>query len=264
MEDWPSLAFESFGLVTKVRCESPETFAGVGEALPPGAHVRPSGEASATVTVDRFGAIAVDEEALVGPRLSVASAEYVLAQLEMVLRRHVARHAPEHIFIHAGVVGADGVGVVIPGGSMSGKSTLVSALVRRGATYYSDEYAVVDPGGLIHPYPKPLTPRSARDPHRPIEPVHVSASRRASAPIRPGLIVLTRYERGASWSPKRLSAGAAALALLENVVSDRSGPARAVGVVRALVGCAEVVSGARGDAELAAREIVGLLRASAA
>ena len=37
-----------------------------------------------------------------------------------------------------------GRAIVIPGRTFSGKSTLVAELVRAGATYYSDEYAVED------------------------------------------------------------------------------------------------------------------------
>src|SRR6267142_2744385 len=42
------------------------------------------------------------------------------------------------------------------GRSLSGKTTLVRELLRRGATYYSDEFAVVDDFGNIHPFPRPL------------------------------------------------------------------------------------------------------------
>src|SRR4051794_20574153 len=45
---------------------------------------------------------------------------------------------------------------VIPRVSHSGKTTLVAALVRAGATYYSDEYAVFDAQGSVHPYARPL------------------------------------------------------------------------------------------------------------
>jgi hypothetical protein len=34
--------------------------------------------------------------------------------------------------------------------SYSGKTTLVSELIRAGATYYSDEYAVIDERGRVH------------------------------------------------------------------------------------------------------------------
>ena len=41
---------------------------------------------------------------------------------------------------------------MVPGRSLSGKSTLVLSFVERGADYYSDEYAVFDSEGRVHPY----------------------------------------------------------------------------------------------------------------
>jgi hypothetical protein len=42
--------------------------------------------------------------------------------------------------------------MVLPGKSFAGKTTLVAALVRAGAEYWSDEYAVLDANGDVHPY----------------------------------------------------------------------------------------------------------------
>src|SRR5437588_1322341 len=75
----------------------------------------------------------------------------VLEELERRMKMYVAEMAPRRVFVHAGVVGVQGNAIVIPGRSMSGKTSLVSALVRAGATYYSDEYAVLDMIGRVHP-----------------------------------------------------------------------------------------------------------------
>jgi len=61
------------------------------------------------------------------------------------------------------VVAWEGKGIVIPGRSFSGKSTLVAELLRAGATYYSDEYAVFDKHGRVHPFPKDLEMRTNGD-----------------------------------------------------------------------------------------------------
>ena len=76
--------------------------------------------------------------------------------LESDLRLFVAELATHRVFVHAGVVGWKGQAIVIPGRSYSGKSTMVAELVRAGATYYSDEYAVLDSRGRVHPFSKPL------------------------------------------------------------------------------------------------------------
>ena len=70
----------------------------------------------------------------------------------------------DHLFVHAGVVGWQGKAIVMPGRSHVGKTTLVSALIRAGATYYSDDMAIFDPQGRVHPYPVPL---SVREPNGP-------------------------------------------------------------------------------------------------
>src|SRR6185295_10176403 len=85
--------------------------------------------------------------------------EEVCDALESHLRFGVAINTRRRLFVHAGVVGWHGRAIVIPGRSMSGKTTLVTALVRAGATYYSDEYAVFDMHGRVHPFPKPLSIR---------------------------------------------------------------------------------------------------------
>ena len=63
---------------------------------------------------------------------------------------HVAEHAPEYVFLHAGVVAWEDRALLLPGQSHAGKSTLVAELVRAGATYYSDEFALLDSQGRVH------------------------------------------------------------------------------------------------------------------
>ena len=51
----------------------------------------------------------------------------------------------------AGVVGWENRAIVMPGASFAGKTTLVRAWLEAGATYYSDEFAVLDRAGRVHP-----------------------------------------------------------------------------------------------------------------
>ena len=81
----------------------------------------------------------------------------MLEALERDLQLYVAEQALRRVFVHAGVVGWRGRAIVIPGRTMSGKTTPVRALARAGATYYSDEYAVLDERGRVHPYLKPMS-----------------------------------------------------------------------------------------------------------
>ena len=78
----------------------------------------------------------------------------------------VAERAPNHLFVHAGVVGWEGRAIVMPGASFAGKTTLVQAWLEAGATYYSDEFAVLDRAGRVHPFARPLTIRDGNDRRR--------------------------------------------------------------------------------------------------
>ncbi len=76
--------------------------------------------------------------------------------------RIVAERAPDHLFVHAGVVGWEGRAIVMPGASFAGKTTLVQAWLEAGAVYDSDEFAVLDRAGRVHPFPRPLAIGTAR------------------------------------------------------------------------------------------------------
>lgn len=174
------------------------------------------------------------------------SREGLLGLLESDLTAYVAEQAPRRVFVHAGVVGWGGRAVVIPGRSQSGKSTLVAELVRAGARYYSDEFAVVDSRGLVYPFPTRLALRGGPGRQRlTAEDLGGRAGRR-SLPV--GLVLVTHYRPGARWRPRRLSAGHATLALLANTVPARSRPADALRTLARAVQGAESLHGVRGEA----------------
>jgi|SRR5581483_9002839 len=133
----------------------------------------------------------------------------------------VASTAKDRLFVHAGVVAWNKRAIVIPGRSLSGKTSLVQALARAGATYYSDEYAVLDSRGRVHPYPKPLSIRQEADARPKRCPIELLGGHSGTEPLPIGLIVVTQYQPGAQWRPRVLSAGQATLALLDNTVLAR-------------------------------------------
>jgi hypothetical protein len=141
---------------------------------------------------------------------------------------------------------------VIPGRSHSGKSRLVAALVRAGATYYSDEYAVLDAKGRVHPYPKPLSIRQEGDAPSQLVTVEELGGRTGTAPLPVGLVLATTYRAGVKWRPRLLSPGAGMLALLENTVSAQRRPKSVLRTLRAVTQRAAVLNGARGEADDAA------------
>jgi hypothetical protein len=246
------LVFESFGVVAQAETDDPALQDAIGTVLPPG--WRPAtGEPQAQFALTRDGVISIDGQVVLRED---GDAGRAVRRFGATVRHHLALKAPEHVFIHAGVVSAGDGAIVIPGSSRSGKSTLVAALVRGGASYYSDEYAVVSPDGLIQPYLKPLTLRLDR-PDEPGLPVPTPEAQIATRPIECGLIVVTRYEPGAEWRPMRLSNGEGALALLRNAVAAQERPRDALAAVGRLSRQADVMSGARGEAEPVAQQLLG-------
>jgi hypothetical protein len=185
--------------------------------------------------------------------------EEVFDAFESYLHLHLAEAARRRLFVHAGVVGWRGQAIVVPGRSHSGKSTLVAALLRAGATYYSDEYAVLDDRGRVHPYAKPLSLRDREDgkatPYR----VEALGGRVGKQPLPIGLVIMSHYRPGVSWRPRLLSPGQGALALLQHTVSARRQPATALAMLQKVVRQARVLTGGRGEAEIVAPAILRYL-----
>jgi hypothetical protein len=140
---------------------------------------------------------------------------------------------------------------------------LVAALVRAGATYLSDEYAVLDESGRVHPFARRLSIRGddgsqARE--RPVEELGGVAGR-ASLPV--GGVLVTRYSRGADWQPRRISAGEGALALLSNTIPAQQRPQESLRAVSRALADAIVLRSDRGEAAGVADLILDELSASA-
>lgn len=177
-------------------------------------------------------------------------------RLGQVLHGQAARLTTTALYVHAGVVAFGDRLVLLPGRSGSGKSTLVAAALRRGATYWSDEYAVIDPTGLVHPYPRPLVLRSdGRRPARgPLEPERLGATV-GTGTGRAAAVVVTTYEDGATWRPHRVGGASAALPIIDHTVLARRRPAATTAAAAHLARTATVVRGPRGDADIAAAAI---------
>lgn len=184
-----------------------------------------------------------------GTRLAgSADVEDALLALELDLHQYVGEQARERLFVHAGVVGWGGRAIVLPGRPMAGKSTLVSALLRAGATYYSDECAALDRQGRVHPFPRRLAMRGSDGaPARRYVAAELGA-RPGSEPLPVGLIAFARYQPGAHWCPRSVAPGPAALALVRHTVDARRQPEALLATLAAAVSGAQVLRGRRGEA----------------
>jgi hypothetical protein len=261
--EWPAGAvFESYGVRYGVRASSEEALGATRSILPDG-----TVEADDEEVGCLFSVIAGDEERVTGRprRLSLAYQEHVqlardrrLAPVLDVLRGYVrlriAEHCPDRVFVHAGVVEWRGRAILIPGRSFTGKSTLIAELVRQGATYMSDEYAVLDEEGLVHPFAKPI---SLRPEHSYVGADH-PVETQGRTPVPAAAIVAAPFQPGARWAPEQLSPGAGALALLDNCPGARRAPDRVLAAVRTAAAGAVFLEGPRGDAAETARDLLAL------
>lgn len=262
------LSFVSYGVRVGVRVSEAEVLGRVTERLPPGWR-----QSRAAVVERLFSVLAGGEGGRAGVRrLSLLYGDFtrlararefeeVLDAFESAVQLFVAETARRRVFVHAGAVGWRGRAMVLPGASRSGKTTLVAELVRAGADYYSDEYAVLDAKGLVHPYARPLALRSEDGAARARQTAEALGGRAGARPLPVGLVALARYEEGARWRPRRLTQGRGALALLANTVSARRDPARALAFIERAVGGARVLEGRRGDAAETAARLLEILEA---
>ncbi|HQX81124.1 MAG TPA: hypothetical protein PKW63_05165 [Vicinamibacterales bacterium] len=179
-----------------------------------------------------------------------------LAPLFTAFHRHAelltALRAQNCVFLHAGVVGWRGRALIIPGRSMTGKTTLVSALVRAGAEYYSDEFAVLDKAGQVHPYPVPLSVRGTAGEPGVRTPVESLGGQAGTGPLPLGLIVVTRYAPTATWCPLPLSPAVALLACMDNAVAAQREPESTMPILRLAVLGAHAIESERGEASVVA------------
>ncbi len=180
-------------------------------------------------------------------------------------RHFVALHAQHRVFIHAGVVAFGDRAVVIPGRTMTGKTTLVAELLGNGATYYSDEYAVIDESGWVHPFAKALSIRTTPDQLQTLVDVATLGIRSGAEPLRIAAVLSTRFVSGTPWRPEPLSAGHVALCLLDNAVAARSRFAEVSRVISAaLDDRVRAWHGPRGEARQVARWMLDQLSSPSA
>jgi serine kinase of HPr protein (carbohydrate metabolism regulator) len=172
----------------------------------------------------------------------------VLDQLARSLMIHVANQAPDRVFIHAGVVGWQGRALVLPGTSFAGKTTLVAELVRAGATYYSDEYAVLDEQGRVHPYPRDLQMREDGGVEQRAVAVEQFSGTVGTTALSVARVVFTEYVECGLWNPEAVSAGMAVLEMLRHAIPVQRTPARVMATLAKMMETAVAERSERGEA----------------
>jgi hypothetical protein len=159
--------------------------------------------------------------------------------------------------VHGGVVAHDGRAILLPGPTRAGKSTLVAELVRRGAPYFSDEYALIDADGRVHPYPRPLLLRDGSGYDQPRLATELGGTV-AHEPLPAGLIVGLRYVTDASPFMQAMSQAEGVLLLLRNTPQALADQPWILAPLERAIGDAACFAGLRGEARETAAAILQL------
>jgi hypothetical protein len=161
--------------------------------------------------------------------------------------------------VHAGALLIDGRALLLPGTSHAGKSSLVAELLRRGASHFSDEYALIDDQGLTHSYPRPLLVRNGRPLQSLVLPEELNA-RFANQPAPVGWILALEYVPGGQWEIQELSQGEGVMLLLRNTPHEMGKSPEMIDFFLRVAGKALCFKGKRGEADEAATRVLDLVR----
>jgi hypothetical protein len=206
----------------------------------------------------RWNPSGIDSFSKNGKKLyGAARREKMLEYFGSEVRRTIAEFAVGRVFIHSGVVSWKGKAIIIPSKSLGGKTSLTAALIKRGALYYSDEYAILDEEGFVYPFPKTLSVRETDDHRRQIErSVEEIGGKAATEKAPVGMFLLTRYQTNARWNPKILTPAKGILEIINHTVPIRTNPGYVLQVLQRAAGSALVVKTNRDDVSKSADRIL--------
>jgi hypothetical protein len=222
----------------------------------------------------RQGAVLCDEKLL----LSARRPGRLLTMLQWAINRQVIGSVcSNRLILHAGGVERDDAAVVLPAAMESGKTTLTAGLLDHGCGYLSDEAVGVGAELTVEGYPKPLSiDPGSWDVLRHLEPslsphvaewisqqwqVPAQGTARIVHRSKLAMLVLPRYERGASTVLERLSPATVVREMIACVFSPQSATI-STRRVRELAVIAGAVPGYRlvsGDLDDACAAVLGVL-----
>lgn len=251
------ISFSSFGVRIGIRADSPELLAEISGELdkinPNGFEVINNRQVRHLYEIEskknRIFEIKKDGELV----YLWTAEESFLPFLQSQIRLTIAEYAASRVFLHAGAVGWKGEALVIPARSFTGKSSLVAALIKKGALYYSDDFAVLDQNGLLHPFHRDLSLRGFADKYKQVEfAVETLGGRYGGEPLPIGMVLLTGFEEGKKnpkiWKPAILSPGRGTMEMLAHTIPIRQRPKFSLEVLNKVAKRAIICKSRRGEA----------------
>jgi len=264
--DWADgLCFTVFGVRVGIRVTVPEVLPGLLKHLPPGWRLSETRSVqwlySLVSSPSRRRPSRMLHTLYSGPDHLTQGSDFhrIRRILASDLQAQLALTSPWRVFVHAGAVGWGRRAIVMPGENEAGKSTLTAALVRAGATFFSDEFAVLDRKGRVHPYPLPLRLRERKGFRSREVTVEELGGSPAAKPLPVGLILSLRYDPNGPGRIQTLTSGRGAMELLLHATQARLRPGRVVEAVGRAAENAMVLKGRRGEADEIVRDVLSRL-----
>lgn len=255
--------FVAFGVPWEMQADDMAAFHMMLDRLPPGATPTSSKSLARTYRFRTLAPTVAENEASFllladgRPIIRSSEPEDIAQAFEDDIKWLVAERSPRKVFLRAGVVGWRDRAIVIPGGTRSGKSTLVRALVGCGATYYSDEYAVLE-GSTVQPFPSRIhnfaTPGNSLGYW-----LDEVGSAQAQNPVPVGIILFAPYQSGAVFKPKLISRGKALLGMFKHAVAAQRNPEQVLKALESVTRRCNALEGVRGDAQAVATYLLDRL-----
>lgn len=158
---------------------------------------------------------------------------------------------PEKFYLHAGGVVWNDFGIIMPGQSFSGKTTLVEEFIKAGAEYFSDDCVVLNNEGYLLPFPNLLAVRTENG--RILKKPEDFGAEVAAKKAKLKLILLTNYKKGALWKPRMVSQGQGILQIMENFYYKSSigkTPEKVLSALSRITREVLIIGGERSEADL--------------
>jgi hypothetical protein len=248
--------FCACGVPWQLQTDHQAAYRALVDRLPPGAAPSPARTAERSYALRTLPATVAEREASYllsadgRPLVRSSEIDEVADAFEENLRWLVAERSPRKVFLRAGVVGWRDRAIVIPGGRGTGKSMLVRALVAAGASFFSDDYAVLE-GNLVQPYPSRQASWAM--------PGHALSwwlddvkATRTVKPVPVGVVLFAPYQPGATFKPKLISRGKAVLGMFKHAVAAQRNPVQVLRALETVSRRCNALEGVRGDARTVA------------
>lgn len=174
----------------------------------------------------------------------------VLREFAINMKVAIGMMSPLYVFVHAGVVDWNGHLIMLPADGTMGKSTLVTALVRAGARYYSDEIALIDEAGTVRPYHTQIGKRIQGFPGiKERFSAEEIGGTSGTEPMPISMVISTHYKEGAVWRPRKQTLTQGVMTVFDNTFSAHRNTERALNWIKGALSSAELLHGSRGEAE---------------